>query len=115
MTQRDSNLGRFDFGARPSEARRRQRRGGGRAAVFLLALLLIAGAAAYLWFFDRERANRLLENTPISPLPTETIAYKWRDSHGNWQITGAPPPEGIPYETVTVRSDVNIVPSVSAE
>lgn len=109
MTQRDGNLGPFDFAAEPDATR--PARGSGRALVWLIVVLL-GGGAGYLWYFDRDRAERWLENAPALTGPSVTTAYKWRDASGSWQITDQPPPEGVSYETVRIRSDVNILPAL---
>lgn len=111
MTQRDSNLKPFDFGAEAEPAATVPGRGRGWALVLLIVVLLAAGVA-YLWYFDRERANRWLEKAPAITGPSVTTAYKWRDSNGSWQITDRPPPGDIPYQTIQVRSDVNILPAL---
>ncbi|MDH3414467.1 MAG: DUF4124 domain-containing protein [Gammaproteobacteria bacterium] len=114
MTQRDSNLDPFDFAAESAPNVTGPKRGSGWALVWVIVVLLGAGAA-YLWFFDRERANRWLEKAPTITGPSVTTAYKWRDANGSWQITDQPPPGAIPYETVRVRSDVNILPALEEE
>ncbi len=111
MTQRDSSIKTFDFASAEEEAVPFPRRGRGWALVLLIVFLLAAGAA-YLWYFDRQRADRWLEKAPALIKPSVTTAYKWRDASGSWQITDQPPPAGIAYETVRVRSDVNILPSL---
>ncbi len=111
MTQRDSQLKPFDFGVEEEATETRPRRARGWVLVLLLITLLLGAGAAYLWYFDRDRAHRWLEQAPTITGPSVTTAYKWRDANGNWQITDQPPSEGIPYETVKVRSDVNIMPS----
>lgn len=112
MTQRDSHIKPFDFASAEESAATSPGRGRGWALVLFLVVLLGAGVA-YLWYFDRERANRWLEKAPSIMGPSETTAYKWRDAKGNWQITDQPPKGDIPYETVRVRSDVNIMPSLT--
>jgi hypothetical protein len=114
MTRRDSNLEPFDFAAESEPDATRPGRGSGRALVWLLVVLFGAGAA-YLWIFDRDRANRWLEKAPALTGPSVTTAYKWRDANGSWQITDQPPPGNIPYETVRVRSDVNILPALEEQ
>lgn len=111
VTQRDSNLGRFDFGCE-EEAPAPAEGGRGWVTVVVLIVVLLGAGAAYLWFFDRERASRWLDKAPAVIGSSETTAYKWQDTDGNWQITDKPPAGNIAYETITVRSDVNIVPSL---
>lgn len=115
MTQRDSQLKPFDFGTGEEVTQTGSRRGRGWVLALLLIVVLLGAGAAYLWYFDRERANRWLEKAPAIPGMSVTTAYKWRDANGNWQITDQPPPEGIPYETIRVRSDVNIMPSLKED
>lgn len=111
MTQRDSNLKPFDFATGDEESVTPPRRGSGWAMVLMLIVVLLGGAAVYLWYFDRERASLWLEKAPLVPGASVTTAYKWRDANGSWQITDQPPAGGIPYETIRVRSDVNILPA----
>lgn len=115
MTQRDSQLKPFDFGTGEEVTETPPRRSRGWLLLLLLIVVLLGAGAAYLWYFDRDRAHRWLEKAPGLPGFSVTTAYKWRDAKGNWQITDNPPAEGIPYETIRVRSDVNIVPSVKED
>ena len=113
MTQRDSSLGRFSFGAREDENKRRSRGNLKRALVAVTIALLLGAGAAYLWYFERDLASRWLQKADI--VSGVTTAYKWRDAAGNWQITDQPPRQGIAYETIRVRSDVNILPALKEE
>jgi hypothetical protein len=36
--------------------------------------------------------------------------YKWQNNQGVWQYTQKPPPEGVPFEEIEARSDVNVLP-----
>lgn len=112
MTQRDSQLGPFDFGAEEGASRIRSSGGRGWLKVLLLIIVVLGAGAAYLWHFEPERATKWLEKAPVVGGPGVTTAYKWKDEDGNWQITDEPPPEGISYQTIEVRSDVNILPSL---
>lgn len=114
MTQRDSQLKPFDFASPEESAAASPGRGRGWALVLFIVVLLGAGVV-YLWYFDRERADRWLDKAPNIMGPSETTAYKWRDAKGNWQITDQAPAGNIPYETVRVRSDVNIMPSLKED
>lgn len=77
----------------------------------LFAAALVLGAAAWIWYrapeylpADWRRAN------PNSPDYAPAL-YRWKDDQGRTQITDTPP-EGRPYETVTVDPDTNVVPDV---
>lgn len=79
----------------------------------LLSLLVLALLALglYAWVnpdFLRqvEDAGRELTGTG----PTTSTFYKWRDPSGEWQLSDRPPPAGLDYETVEVRSDQNVLP-----
>ena len=67
-------------------------------------------AALVLWWSPelRNDANDLLRDTGIKP--TSVTVFKWQDKQGVWQYTQTLPPEGIAYEEVEARSDVNVMP-----
>jgi hypothetical protein len=78
---------------------------------FLMFLLMLAfvGALVLWWSPElRNEANNLLRNT--GQKSASVTLYKWRDKQGIWQYTQELPPEGIPYQEVEARSDVNVLP-----
>jgi len=78
---------------------------------FLMFLFMICIVAALvLWWSPelREKADELLRDTGLKS--TSVILYKWQDRQGVWQYTQDLPPEGVPYEEVEARSDVNVLP-----
>jgi len=83
--------------------------------VLLFVFLLVAAGAGYLYVFDRERLERMVDGTPIELPATHTEVYKWRDATGHWHITDEPPEQGIQFETMTYRSDDNIMPLAPVE
>ncbi len=77
----------------------------------LMATVAGVGAlGAYLYYFQRDVVAPYLKGTPIEPRPTVTQLYKWQDADGVWQVSDRPPPQGTPFETLELRSDVNILP-----
>jgi hypothetical protein len=81
-----------------------------KTLLYLLVLALLA-LGLYAWFnpdFLRqvEQTGRELSGAG----PTTTTFYKWQDAAGEWQLSDRPPPAGIPYQTVEVRSDQNVLP-----
>lgn len=77
----------------------------------LLILLVVCGVAALvLWLSpeSRNEAKSLLRDTGL--ISSTAILYKWRNEQGVWQYTQTPPPEGIAYEKVEARSDINVLP-----
>ena len=77
----------------------------------LLFLLFVFGVAAIvLWLSPelRTEADRLLKDSGLKS--SSTILYKWQNEQGVWQYTQSLPPEGVPYEKVEARSDVNVLP-----
>jgi len=78
---------------------------------FMLFLTMLAIVAALvLWWSPelRHQADQLLRDTGLKS--TSAILYKWRNRQGVWQYTQDPPPEGVAYEKVEARSDVNVLP-----
>lgn len=78
---------------------------------FLLLLMMFGIVAALvLWWSPelRKQADDLLRDTGIKS--TSVTLYKWRNRQGVWQYTQNLPPEGVPYEEVDARSDVNVLP-----
>ena len=78
--------------------------------VLLLLLMLGIVATLILWWSPdlRKDANDLLRDTGLKS--SSATLYKWRDKQGGWQYTQELPPQGVPYEAVEVRSDVNVLP-----
>jgi hypothetical protein len=75
---------------------------------FLLMFLIVA--ALVLWWSPdlRKQATALLRDTGLGS--ASVTLYKWQDSQGTWQYTQQPPPEGVAFEEVEARSDVNVLP-----
>ena len=89
---------------------------GGEMWRALLFVFVVASAGGgYLYMFDRARLERMLDGTPIELPATHTEVYKWRDATGHWHITDAPPEGDIKFETMTYRSDDNIMPLAPVE
>jgi hypothetical protein len=83
-----------------------------RLLLLLIVLLLVAGLILYLKPEYRDRIQNLSSDIGLSRIAPKKTArlYKWRDAGGNWQITDQLPPEGIDYEKLEYREDVNVLP-----
>jgi hypothetical protein len=83
-----------------------------RLLLLLIVLSLIASLVLYLKPQYRDRIQDLSSDIGLSRItPTKTARlYKWRDASGNWQISDQLPPEGIGYEMLEYREDVNVLP-----
>ena len=79
--------------------------------ILALVILIAAAAGGYLYLHP-DVIHPLLQGTPLEPQPAETKLYKWRDATGQWQVSGTPPGDGIKYEILQYRSDVNVVPAL---
>jgi len=83
-----------------------------RLFLLLILLLLVAGLVLYLRPEYRDRLQDLSSDIGLSRITPKKTArlYKWRDASGNWQITDHLPPEGVDYEKLEYREDVNVLP-----
>ncbi|MDH3901549.1 MAG: hypothetical protein OEU51_10935 [Gammaproteobacteria bacterium] len=79
-----------------------------RAVWLLVALLLIV--FVYIWFNPdyQEQLRGLSSDAGITKKTTRV--YKWRNTDGEWQITDHQPPNGVEYERLEYREDVNVLP-----
>ena len=113
MTKGRERHPEFSFGIDPEEGPDTPgRRGKARGIVVAGAILvLLVTIGAYVYVYPPDYVRGVLQNTPLELPATITHAYKWQAADGTWHITDAPPPDGIEYEKMTVRSDTNIVPA----
>ncbi len=83
-----------------------------RLFLLLIVLLLVAGLIVYLKPEYRNRIQDLSSDIGLSQITPKKTArlFKWRDASGNWQITDQLPPDGIDYEKLEYREDVNVLP-----
>jgi hypothetical protein len=83
-----------------------------RLFLLLILLLLVAGLVLYLRPEYRDRIQDLSSDIGLSRITPKKTAhlFKWRDASGNWQITDRLPPEGVDYEKLEYREDVNVLP-----
>ena len=82
---------------------------------FIIVLFIaISGASAYL-YLNPDVWQQWVKGTPLEPAPTTTTLYKWRDEHGQWQITDRPPAGDVTYENLEYSSDANIIPSIPVD
>jgi hypothetical protein len=83
-----------------------------RLFLLLILLLLVAGLVLYLRPEYRDRMQSLSSDLGLSRITPKKTAhlFKWRDASGNWQITDRLPPEGVDYEKLEYREDVNVLP-----
>lgn len=92
-------------------------RGGAKLNVLLVLALLAVGAWAWRRYAPEtlpEVVQQQLKAAPIPALaPVNPALYKWKDAQGRWNITDKPP-EGRPYETVTVDPKTNVLPAGAA-
>mgnify|MGYP001812644591 FL=1 len=79
-----------------------------RALLILAALLL----AILAWLYSNPDYRKQFEELSAGAGLTEktVTVYKWRNARGEWQITDQLPPEGIEYERLDYREDVNVLP-----
>ena len=106
----------FSFGSDPEPPAAPGTSSRARMVLWVVALLLLlAGGGAYVYLYHPQQVRTLLGDSPLAPPPTVTHAYKWKDAQGAWHVSDQPPTDGTPYETITVRSDTNVMPLVPRE
>jgi hypothetical protein len=71
--------------------------------------MIMAGLAAY-WYYQPHNMPGWVRAQLAKATHTTTPLYRWKDDHGQWQITDIPP-QGRAYETLTYRRDANVIPS----
>ncbi len=77
----------------------------------LWLLLIVALVAAFYLYFNPETGRFLKEQLPQPDFTHKTDRlYKWRNERGEWQITDAPPADGVEYQRLDYRDDVNVLP-----
>jgi len=78
--------------------------------LFLILLSLAIATTAFLYLNPelRHEVEGLLQSSGIKD--ASTTVYKWRNTDGVLQYTQTPPPEGVAFEQVEARSDVNVMP-----
>jgi len=75
---------------------------------WLLLVLLAAGVYLYLNPDSWKQLQKLPAQTGIGRQTTHL--YKWRNPAGEWQITDHTPAQGVEFEALEYRSDVNVLP-----
>jgi hypothetical protein len=83
-----------------------------RLFLLLVVLLLVASLVMYLKPEYRDRIQSLSSSIGLSDITPKKTArlFKWRDARGNWHITDQPPPEGVDFEKLEYREDLNVLP-----
>ncbi len=99
----------------------------------MIALLIIAGLAPFTFIKgkDGQPLMRFSDiKMPDSKLPElslpdelsidtqtnpEGMVYKWKDSHGTWQFSNEPPPEGILFTATVYDSNMNVIQAVETK
>lgn len=75
-----------------------------------LGVLIAAGIAAY----QNPHLRAWLERKTDQVLPstaTQQTLYRWRDKHGQWQVSDKPPAAGIQYKTLHYSTNANVIPA----
>jgi hypothetical protein len=75
-----------------------------------LGVLIVAGFVIYQDPQLRAYFTRTTEQVLPSAVTEQTL-YRWRDKHGQWQLSDKPPPAGVDYETVQYPANTNVIPS----
>ena len=92
------------------ESVRTRRRQAGRVSMGLLLGLGMLGGLVLYWYTTPQDAPSWVRNW-LPGLPEYTgPLYRWRDDKGREQITDKPP-RNRPYETITYRTNTNVMPS----
>ncbi len=92
----------------------RQQQGWIRAAA--LVLVLVAAALAVWYLRPQWIPAPVLDRLPSSPAAVDSarpapMLYRWRDADGSVHFNDQPPPEGVEFELVPARENINVMPS----
>ncbi|MFK7955868.1 MAG: DUF4124 domain-containing protein [Lysobacterales bacterium] len=88
---------------------RRRRRSLAKPITIVLALL-VAGVAGLWYYQPQQRPGWVTESLPIAPKSSVKL-YRWKDSNGQWVVSDQKPADGVSFERVDVRNDVNVLPN----
>lgn len=113
MSKHKDRITPFSFGVEPEETpgTPQRPRVTHRVVVIMVILLSLIAGGVYVYVYHPHQIRALINKTPIKLGPSITDAYKWRGTDGTVNITDEPPPEGVPYEKLSVSNDTNILPS----
>lgn len=76
----------------------------------LLLILFMVGGVLVYWYYKPEAVPALVrERFPELPAKPTVKLYKWQDEQGRWHV-GDTPPKDRPYQAMTYRLDVNVIP-----
>ncbi len=78
----------------------------------IMLLLLLGGVAmAGFWYYQpQQRPDWVTESLPIAP-KSKVALYRWKDERGEWVVSDQKPADGVEFERVEIRNDVNVMPS----
>jgi len=75
-----------------------------------LGILIAAGIVVYQNPHTRAWLERKTEQALPASATAQTL-YRWRDKHGQWQISDTPPGSGIKYDTMHYPTNANVIPA----
>ena len=78
----------------------------------IIIVILVAGAGYIVYSNPDYRAYFTRQAEDILPdSVSQTKAYRWKDKHGQWQLSDQPPTGNIKYEIVEYHKDTNVIPT----
>ena len=76
---------------------------------WLILLICALSAVAAAWWWQPTLFHQAWQ--PIKQkVSGETTLYRWKDGRGREQVSDTPPTDGTPFEVLSYRHNVNVIP-----
>ncbi len=90
----------------------RRRRRSLAKPITIVLILIVAGFAGFWYYQPQQRPDWVTESLPIAPKSSVKL-YRWKGQDGQWVVSDQKPADGVSFERVEVRNDVNVMPATN--